>query len=111
MALNIEIVGKQKLDERYFVRVQDENIWNIEPELNFSTQYIDSLFMFDSKFNNPVILELQTVNDSLKATIEYIVLDTISKSMGRLNDTGPWEQVKINTIGWTNRTNQNNYDS
>jgi len=111
MALNIEIVGKQKLNERYFVRAQDENIWNIEPELNSSMQYIDSLFMFDSKFNTPVILELQTVNDSLKATIEYIVLDTISKSMGRLNDTGPWEQVKINTIGWTNRTNQNNYDS
>ena len=111
MALNIEIVGKQELDERYFVRAQDENIWKIEPELNLSKQYIDSLFMFESKFITPFIVELQTVKDSLTATIEYIVLDTIPMSMGRLNDSGTWEQTKINTIGSTNRISQNNYDS
>ena len=111
MALNIEIVGKQELDESYFVRAQDENIWKIEPELNFSKQYIDSLFMLESKFSTPFIVELQTVKDSLTATIEYIVLDTIPKSMGRLNDGGAWEETKINTIGSTNRISQNNYDS
>ena len=111
MALNIEIVGKQELDESYFVRVQDENIWKIEPELNFSKQYIDSLFMFESKFSTPFIVELQNVKDSITATIEYIVLDTIPKSIGRLNDGGTWEETKINTIGSTNRLSQNNYDS
>ena len=111
MVLNIEIVGKQELDESYFVRAQEENIWKIEPELNFSKQYFDSLFMFESKFSTPFIVELQTVKDSLTATIEYIVLDTIPKSMGRLNDSGTWEQTKINTIGSTNRISQNNYDS
>ena len=111
MALNIEIVGKQELDESYFVRVQDENIWKLEPELNFSKQYIDSLFMFESKFSTPFIVELQNVKDSITATIEYIVLDTIPKSIGRLNDGGTWEETKINTIGSTNRLSQNNYDS
>ena len=111
MALNIEIVGKQELDESYFVRVQDENIWKLEPELNFSKQYIDSLFMFESKFSTPFIVELQNVKDSITATIEYIVLDTIPKSIGRLNDGGTWEETKINTIGSTNKLSQNNYDS
>ena len=110
-ALNIEIVGKQKLDETYLVVAQDENIWKIEPELNFTERYIDSLLMFESKFSIPFIVELQTVKDSLTATIEYIVLDTIPKSMARLDDSGTWEQVKINTIGSTNRMIKNDYDS
>ena len=110
-ALNIEIVGTQELDERYFLTVQNEKIWNINPLLSFSSNYIDSLFIFESSFEFPFIIELQNVNDSLTNTIEYIVLDTNSKIIGRLDDTGPWENNKINTIGFTNETNQNNFDS
>lgn len=110
-ALNIEIVGTQELDERYFLTVQNERIWNINPLLSFSSNYIDSLFIFESSFEFPFIIELQNVNDSLTNTIEYIVLDTNSKIIGRLDDTGPWENNKINTIGFTNETNQNNFDS
>ena len=48
---------------------------------------------------------------SLTITHEFIILDTISKSIARLNDNGPWAVANVNTIGSTNVISQNNYDS
>ena len=64
---------------------------------------------FESGFDFPSILKLQSLNDSLTTTHEYI-LDTISKSMARLNDEGPWSLIN-QALRLTNRTNKNNYDS
>ena len=111
MALHIEVAGHPKLDESYLIKVGNEIIWNVDPDPSFSTQYIDSLIKFESGFDFPSTLKLQSLNDSLTTTHEYIILDTISKSMARLNDEGPWEFAKSSTIGLTNKTNKNNYDS
>ena len=93
------------------LKVGNEIIWNVDPDPSFSTQYIDSLIKFESGFDFPSTLKLQSLNDSLTTTHEYIILDTISKTMARLNDEGPWEFAKSSTIGLTNKTNKNNYDS
>ena len=65
----------------------------------------------ETQFDSLLIVELQSVNDSLVITHEYIVLDTISKSIARLNDSGSWALANVNTLGSTNIINQNNYDS
>ena len=51
------------------------------------------------------------VNDSLQKSFEYIVLDTVSKFIARVNNNGPWVSTISNTLGSTNTINQNDYDS
>ena len=51
------------------------------------------------------------VNDSLQKSFEYIVLDTVSKFIARVNNNGPWVSTISNTLGSTNTINQNEYDS
>ena len=51
------------------------------------------------------------VNDSLQKSFEYIVLDTVSKFISRVNNNGPWVSTISNTLGSTNTINQNEYDS
>ena len=109
--LDIELAGKPQLDEKYFIKIQDEFFWDIDPGYSFNKQYIDSLLHLESQFDSLLIVELQSVNDSLVITHEYIVLDTISKSIARLNDSGPWALANVNTLGSTNVISQNNYDS
>ena len=109
--LEIELVGQPQFDEKYFIKVQDEIFWNIDIGYSFDTQYIDSLFNFETQLDSQVIVELQSVNDSLIVTNEYIVLDTISKSIARLNDSGAWTMANVSTLGSTNKISHNNYDS
>ncbi len=86
-------------------------MWDIDLGYSFKTQYIDSLLSFDTQLDSLLIVELQSLNDSLTNTHEFIILDTITKSIARLNDNGPWVVANVNTIGSTNVINQNNYDS
>ena len=109
--LEIELAGQPRLDEKYFIKVRDEIFWNIDPGYSFNTQYIDSLLSFETQLDSLLIVELQSLNDSLTITHEFIILDTISKSIARLNDSGPWAVANVNTIGSTNVISQNNYDS
>ena len=102
---------KTSIGEKYFIKVQDEIFWNIDPGYSFNTQYIDSLLSFETQLDSLLIVELQSLNDSLTITHEFIILDTISKSIARLNDSGPWAVANVNTIGSTNVISQNNYDS
>ena len=109
--LGVELTGKPKSGEKYFIKVQDEIFWNINLGYSFETQYIDSLLSFETQIDSLLIVELQSLNDSLAITHEFIILDTISKSIARLNDSGPWALANVNTLGSTNVINQNNYDS
>ena len=109
--LQIELAGQPELDEKYFIKVGAKISWNIDPEYSFNTQYIDSLLSFETPLDSLLIVELQSLNDSQTITHEFIILDTISKSIARLNDNGPWSVANMNTIGSTNVINQNNYDS
>ena len=109
--LEVELAGRPRLNEKYFIKVRDEIFWNIDPGYSFNTQYIDSLLSFETQFDSLLIVELQSLNDSLIITHEFIILDTISKSIARLNDSGPWALANMNTLGSTNVISQNNYDS
>ena len=109
--LGVELTGKPRSGEKYFIKVQDEIFWNINLGYSFETQYIDSLFSFETHLDSILIVELQSLNDSLTITNEFIILDTISKSIARLNDSGPWALANVNTLGSTNVISQNNYDS
>ncbi len=108
--LDIELAGQPQLDEKYFIKVQDEIFWNIDPSYSINTQYIDSVFNFETKIDPLLIVQLQSLNDSLTITHELIILDTISKSIARSNDSGPWDLANVNTLGSTNVISQNNYD-
>ena len=99
--LDIELAGQPQLDEKYFIKIQDDLFWDIDPGYNFNKQYIDSLLHLETQFDSLLIVELQSVNDSLVITHEYIVLDTISKSIARLNDSGSWALANVNTLGAT----------
>ena len=109
--LGVELTGKPRLGEKYFIKIQDEIFWNINLGYSFETQYIDSLFSFETHLDSILIVELQSLNDSLTITNEFIILDTISKSIARLNDSGPWALANVNTLGSTNVISKNNYDS
>ncbi|GIS03836.1 MAG: hypothetical protein CM15mP106_2830 [Candidatus Neomarinimicrobiota bacterium] len=61
--LEIELAGKPALDEKYFIKVQDEVIWNIDSGYSFNTQYIDSLLSFETQLDSLLIVELQSLND------------------------------------------------
>ena len=111
MTLKVELAGQPQLDEKYLIKVQDEIIWNIDPGYGFNTQYIDSILNFEIQYDSLLIVELQSLNDSITTTHELIILDSISKSLARLNDNGPWTLANVNTIGSTNVISQNNYDS
>ena len=109
--LEVELAGRPRLNEKYFIKVRDEIFWIIDPRYSYNTQYIDSLLSFEAQFDSLLIVELQSLNDSLTITHEFIILDTISKSIARLNDSGPWALANVNTLGSTNIISQNNYDS
>jgi len=109
--LHVEIAGKQSLSEKYFITAQDKIIWDIDLKNNFGKEYLDSVFNLEKNFHFPLIIKFKSVNDSLQNFYEYIVIDTLSKSIARLNDNGEWVSNISNTLGITNTINQNEYDS
>ena len=107
---HVEVAGEQNLGEKYFITAQEKIIWEIESRSSFGTQYLDSVFNFERNFDLPLLIKFNSVNDSLQNFYEYVVLDTLSKSIARLNDNGPWISTISNTLGSTNKINKNDYD-
>ena len=108
---HVEIAGIKQLGEKYLIRDQEKIIWSIDLRNSFEEQYLDSVFSLGENFDFPLTLEFEMVNDSLQKSFEYIVLDTVSKFIARVNNNGPWVSTISNTLGSTNTINQNEYDS
>ena len=95
----------------FLIKDQEKIIWSINLRNSLGEQYLDSVFSLGENFDFPLTLEFEMVNDSLQKSFEYIVLDTVSKFIARVNNNGPWVSTISNTLGSTNTINQNEYDS
>ena len=107
-SLNIEIAGYNSIEEQYSIEVQDNKIWDINPNSTIEKQFLDSLFYFKENLALPLVLKLK---DLKLITNEYIILDTFSISISRQNDTGSWAATELQTLGGENNSNQIEYDS
>ncbi len=107
-SLNIEIAGYNSIEEQYSIEVQDNKIWDINPNSTIEKQFLDSLFYFKENLALPLVLKLKDLN---LITNEYIILDTFSISISRQNDTGSWAATELQTLGGENNSNQIEYDS
>ena len=107
---HIEIAGYQSIEEKYSLKSQYETIWNIEPKIIFEKQFLDSLFYFNENNEFPLVLKLQSINELETIIHEYVMLDSSSISISRLDDIGPWVESESNTLGAANKENQNTYD-
>ena len=107
---HIEIAGYQSIEEKYSLKSQYETIWNIEPKIIFEKQFLDSLFYFNENNEFPLVLKLQSINEFETIIHEYVILDSSSISISRLDDIGPWVESESNTLGAANKENQNTYD-
>ena len=77
----------------------------------YDYEHIRKILIDNLQIHFPLIVKLESYNESRLIIHEYIVLDTISNSISRNNDIGPWVKTESNTLGSTNEIIQNNYDS
>ena len=110
--VSIELAGRKELYEEYIVKYDEKTIWNVvQNQFGFEMQFIDSTFVLDDSLKLPRFISLQkkTVEDSI--FVEYILLDTSSFTISRVNDNGNWIHSSLTTLGSTNEIVKDEYNS
>ena len=110
--ISVELAGMQEFDEEYIINLDEKTLWRVKQnQSGFGMQYIDSSFVFDDNLSLPGFISLQknTLNDTV--LIEFIIVDTSSFSISRVNDNGSWIHSPTKTLGSTNQFMMDEYSS
>jgi len=107
--LYLEAAGKPDYDYQYFVVNQNEPFWDIESEVGFEIQFIDSSFVLGDDLVLPTVISLELSSDDELITLEYIVLDTLPFAISRIPDGDSWHYTESITLGSTNEPIEDYY--
>jgi len=107
--LYLEAAGKPDYDYQYFVVNQNEPFWDIESEVGFEIQFIDSSFVLGDDLVLPTVISLELSSDDELITLEYIVLDTLPFAISRIPDGDSWHYTESITLGSTNEPIEGDY--
>jgi len=108
-ALRLEMAGKPDYDYQYFMVNQNEPFWDIESEVGFEIQFIDSSFVLGDDLDLPTVISLELSSDNEFITLEYIVLDTLPFAISRIPDGDSWHYTESITLGSTNEPIEGDY--
>ncbi|MEC9050618.1 MAG: T9SS type A sorting domain-containing protein, partial [Candidatus Neomarinimicrobiota bacterium] len=107
--LHLEAAGKPDYDYQYFVVNQNEPFWDIESDVGFEIQFIDSSFVLGDDLVLPTVISLELSSDDELITLEHIVLDTLPFAISRMPDGDSWHYTESITLGSTNQPIADNY--
>ena len=107
--LRLEVAGKPDYDYQYFVVNQNEPFWDIESEVGFEIQFIDSSFVLRDDLNLPTVISLKLSGGDELITLEHIVLDTLPFAISRIPDGDSWHYTESITLGSTNQPIEDHY--
>ncbi len=102
--LSLEVAGVPSGSKNYTVRINNDNLWEIDLDYSFDIQYSDSAFHIDlSNYNEPIVLYYDMVEGSSRQTIEMFKLSSADLiSLHRFPDGEKWNDTKKNTFGSEN---------
>jgi len=102
--LSLEVAGVPSGSKNYTVRINNDNLWEIDLGYSFDIQYSDSAFHIDlSNYNEPIVLYYDMVEGSSRQTIEMFKLSSADLiSLHRFPDGEKWKDTKKNTFGSEN---------
>ena len=102
--LSLEVAGVPSGFKNYTVRINNDNLWEIDLDYSFEIQYSDSAFHIDlSNYNEPIVLYYDMVEGSSRQTIEMFKLSSADLiSLHRFPDGEKWKDAKKNTFGSEN---------
>jgi len=102
--LSLEVAGVPSGFKNYTVRINNDNLWEIDLDYSFDIQYSDSAFHIDlSNYNEPIVLYYDMVEGSSRQTIEMFKLSSADLiSLHRFPDGEKWKDTKKNTFGSEN---------
>ena len=102
--LSLEVAGVPSGSKNYTVRINNDNLWEIDLDYSFDIQYSDSAFHIDlSNYNEPIVLYYDMVEGSSRQTIEMFKLSSADLiSLHRFPDGEKWKDTKKNTFGSEN---------
>jgi len=107
--LRLEVSGEPDYDSQYFVVNQNEPFWDIEAEVGFEIQFIDSSFVLGDDLDLPTVISLELSSDDELITLEHIVLDTLPFAISRIPDGDSWHYTESITLGSTNEPIEDYY--
>jgi len=107
--LRLEVAGKPDYDDQYFVVNQNEPLWDIESEVGFEIQFIDSSFVLRDDLDLPTVISLKLSGGDELTTLEHIVLDTLPFAISRIPDGDTWHYTESITLGSTNEPIEDYY--
>ena len=102
--LSLEVAGVPSGSKNYTVRINNDNLWEIDLDYSYDIQYSDSAFHIDlSNYNEPIVLYYDMVEGSSRQTIEMFKLSSADLiSLHRFPDGEKWNDTKKNTFGSEN---------
>ena len=102
--LSLEVAGVPSGSKNYTVRINNDNLWEIDLDYSYDIQYSDSAFHIDlSNYNEPIVLYYDMVEGNSRQTIEMFKLSSADLiSLHRFPDGEKWNDTKKNTFGSEN---------
>ena len=102
--LSLEVAGVPSGSKNYTVRINNDNLWEIDLDYSYDIQYSDSAFHIDlSNYNEPIVLYYDMVEGNSRQTIEMFKLSSADLiSLHRFPDGEKWKDTKKNTFGSEN---------
>ena len=107
--LRLEVAGKPDYEDQYFIVNQNEPLWDIESEVGFEIQFIDSSFVLRDDLDLPTVISLKLSGGDELTTLEHIVLDTLPFAISRIPDGDTWHYTESITLGSTNEPIEDYY--
>ena len=107
--LRLEVGEKPDYEDQYFIVNQNEPLWDIESEIGFEIQFIDSSFVLRDDLDLPTVISLKLSDGEELTTLEHIVLDTLPFAISRIPDGDSWHYTESITLGSTNEPIEDYY--
>ncbi|MFL2983487.1 MAG: hypothetical protein ACJZ12_03755 [Candidatus Neomarinimicrobiota bacterium] len=107
---NCELAGTYDVDNRYYIKHQNINFWEVQLMPSFDIQYVDSSFTLNEKIDIPSYVTLVQNTDSSVNILEYIYLDSLPFAISRMPDGESWHYSESPTMGETNKLINDNFD-
>lgn len=103
-SLHLEVAGQSFGESQFGIRINGDELWNVDWTPDYDLQFQDSVFTVDSLNSGKIILSWNLVQDDMNVPLEFVILeDSTGVIKHRFPDGGPWQDVEYSTLGMANQ--------